>query len=105
MNEDQSLSEIVLAIQARNRTVALSERLAELRRTPSVQLLPFLTMPIVLGLWVWSLNGVDLHQMNDIGLASVLGPGFVAALVVLAASMAISLAGDRPNQGVLLAHV
>jgi hypothetical protein len=105
MNEDQSLSEIVLAIQARNRTVALSERLAELRRTPRVQLLPFLTMPIVLGLWVWSLNGVDLHQMSDLGLASVLGPGFVAALVVLSASMAISLAGDRPNQGVLLAHV
>ena len=106
MNDDQSLDEIVLGIQARNRTVALAERLAELRRTPSrVQLLPFLTTPIVLGLWLWSLNGVDLRQMNELGLASVLGPGFVAALVVLSASMAISLANDRPNQGVLLAHV
>lgn len=107
MSDDQSLSQLVLAIQARNRALAVTAREAEASSPPSrtPPWLPLVTLPIVLALWLWSLNGVDLRHMNDLGLASVLGPGFVAALVVLSASMAVSLADTRQRESALLAHV
>jgi len=43
--------------------------------------------------------------MNDLGLVSVLGPGFVVALVLLSASMAVALVRSRPSERELLTHV
>jgi hypothetical protein len=107
MSDGQSLEQTVLDIQARNRVLSHAEREAEASRPPARTLpwLPLVTIPIVLGLWWWSLSGVDLRHMNDLGLASVLGPGFLAALVLLSASMTVSLVDDRPSEGALLAHV
>jgi hypothetical protein len=106
MSDDHSLIEAVLAIQTRNRALALAGREAEAGPPPSrMPWLPVVTLPTVVALWLWSLNGVDLRHMSDLGLASVLGPGFVAALVVLSVSMAVSLAATRPREGALLAHV
>src|SRR5262249_28966624 len=69
---------------------------------------PWLTSVLVaaaLGFWLWSIHGLDLRKMNDLGLVSVLRPGFLVALVVLSASMAVALVRSRPNERELLAHV
>jgi hypothetical protein len=104
MSESRSLEQIVLDLQARNRARArVGQRIARPRER--LPWLPFASIPVVLGLWLWSLAGIDLRKMNDLGLASVLGPGFLASLVVLAGSMAVALVRDRPRERELVVHV
>lgn len=102
MSDSRSVQQVVLDLQRRNRA------LAHKNGQPTAPLparLPFVLLPIAVGAWLWSIHGVDLRQMNDLGLASVLGPAFVVALVVLSTSMAIALVRARPKEGQLLAHV
>jgi hypothetical protein len=107
MTETRSLDQIVFDLQRRNRALAEAERIAAAARPPRrvAPWLPFLLIPAALGLWLWSIQGIDLRKMNDLGLASVLGPGFLVALVLLAVSMAVALVRSHPNEHELLAHV
>jgi hypothetical protein len=71
----------------------------------SVDWVPLIAIPVSLALWQWSIRNLDLRRMNDLGLASVLRPSFLAALVILSASMAIALTRSHTQQSVLLIHV
>lgn len=107
MSEPRSVEQIVLDLQKRNRALSEAERTAAAARLPrrAIGWLPFALVPMTLGLWLWSIQGVDLRNMNDLGLVSVLGPAFPVALVLLAASMAVALVRAPPNPRELLVHV
>lgn len=96
----------MLTIQARNRELARREWVA---RSLTVERLlavaPLALVPAAVGFWLWSLQGVDLRRMNDLGLVSVLGPGFLVALVLLTASFTSAVLRRRPSELGLLAHV
>jgi hypothetical protein len=109
MRDTRTTEQIVLDLQRRNRALA---QLAEPDRRGAAGLparaaarLPFVLVLGALGAWLWSIRGVDLRQMNDLGLASVLGPGFLVALVLLSTSMAVALVRSRRSERELLAHV
>lgn len=89
-------------IRERSRIDELRHRRAE---RVALGVLPAVALPLALLLWATSIAGVDLRQMNDLGLPSVLGPGFIAALFVLCVSVAVSITRPRPRELVLLAHV
>jgi hypothetical protein len=96
----------VLSIQIRNRALSAEDAFVEDARVDAaLRLLPALAIPVAIGLWQWSLHGIDLRRMNDLGLASVVGPGFLAALVVLTLSMTVALLRPRPSTPALLCHV
>src|SRR5438552_2723555 len=71
----------------------------------AIDRVPLIAIPGSLALWQWSIRNLDLRRMSDLGLASVLRPSFLAALVILSASMAIALVRPNPRQSVLLVHV
>src|SRR4029079_10336554 len=62
----------VLSIQVRNRALSVEDALVEhIRVDAALRLLPAVAIPVALALWQWSLHGIDLRRMNDLGLASV----------------------------------
>jgi hypothetical protein len=96
----------MLRVQEKSQALLLEESFArDLRLQKVADLLPVVAIPAAVALWLTSLRGVDLGRMNDLGLASVIGPRFVAALVLLTVSMAVSLFRERLRRPVLLAHV
>jgi hypothetical protein len=66
---------------------------------------PVALVGVSLLLWVAAVREIDLRQMSDLGLASVLPRTAFAALGILAVSFAAALCRRRPLGPVLLLHV
>lgn len=60
---------------------------------------------VALGLWILSLQSVDLNRINDYGLVSVLPPLFYCALIVLTLSFVVALRARRLSPVVLALHI
>jgi hypothetical protein len=58
-----------------------------------------------LGLWLGSLGGIDPRAMSDIGLVSVLPPGFLLALLALTASFAALVHRRSEHPRLLALHL
>jgi len=56
-------------------------------------------------LWALSLPGLDMRQMNDLGLVSVLPPVYFAALALLSASFALAVNSRKTPGWLLFLHV
>jgi len=90
------------------------ERLFALWRVPALEqgeslwlavVAPVALVGVSLLLWVAALREIDLAQMSDLGLASVLPRTAFAALGILVVSFAAALCRRRPLGPVLLLHV
>jgi hypothetical protein len=69
------------------------------------QLWPLLTTAGVLLLWVTSLPNIDLRQMTDLGLVSVLPPRFFMAFSLLILSFSFLVNQQPARSWVLLLHI
>jgi GT2 family glycosyltransferase len=61
-------------------------------------------LPVALLLWVFSLFRVDLGQMSDLGLVSVLPVTFWLALALLTTGFGLAVTRPTPRRGVLVAY-
>lgn len=75
------------------------------KRTTSVDMLCIVLPLCSLVLWSLSLKFVNLGQMTDLGLVSVLPPLFIIALVVLIISFCLALQQPQMRQPILLLHL
>jgi hypothetical protein len=66
---------------------------------------PLLAVIAAIGLWVGSLQGVDLSRMTDVGLISVLPLRFYLALVILTLSFALVVHRRQAPIPLLLLHL
>ena len=90
------------------------ERLLALWRVPALEqgesvwlavVAPVALVGVSLFLWVAAVRAINLQQMSDLGLASVLPRTAFAALGILVVSFAAALCRRRPLAPVLLLHV
>ena len=70
-----------------------------------VTALALASIVVALGAWATSLHGVELGQMNALGLASVLPPTFYAAVVLVTVAFAVTLLQDPVRQPLLFVLV
>jgi hypothetical protein len=75
------------------------------RRPPSAVLGPVVLTLCAAALWAVSLGQIEIGQVTDIGLISVLPAPFFAALGVLTAGFCLSLRQERGRVPLLLLHV
>ncbi len=78
------------------------EKAALLTRSDIVLLLLPLT---TFALWLFSLQGMAIRQMSDLGLVSVFSPVTILALVLMMISFCVSLQRPQLRTPVLLLHV
>jgi hypothetical protein len=81
-----------------------------LQREPWSRVRPAVVGPALLalwalGLWLASLQDVDIRALTDLGIASVLPAQAFAALALLTVSFFLALHRERPSVPVLLLHV
>ncbi len=67
--------------------------------------LPWAALTLAATLWGVSLLGLDLEQLGDFGLVTLLPPTFYAALALLAASFSVVVWSPKLPKWLLLAHV
>ncbi|MBA2452315.1 MAG: hypothetical protein H0V47_04045 [Chloroflexia bacterium] len=67
--------------------------------------LPVLISLCALALWIASLSQVNVREMNDLGLVSVLPVPFFAAVVVLTCSFCLAMRQPSARASVLLLHI
>jgi GT2 family glycosyltransferase len=83
-------------------------RLRQIRRDPLASLVTAArvgALPLAVLLWCFSLGRVDLAQMTDVGLVSVLPVVYWIALGVLTISFVMSVLRPWPSPGLLAGHV
>lgn len=69
------------------------------------QVLPILLMAIGSAVWLFSLPQVNVEQMNDLGLVSVIPPTGWTALALLAVSFSLILTAQKVNSVLIFFHV
>ncbi len=68
-------------------------------------MLPWAVLALATVLWGVSLPGLDLEQLGDFGLVTLLRPTFYAALTLLTASFSVVVWSPKPQKWLLLAHL
>lgn len=69
------------------------------------RVLPWAALALAAALWGISLLGLDLEQLGEFGLVTLLPITFYAALALLAASFSVVVWLPKPQKWLLLAHV
>lgn len=67
--------------------------------------LPWAALTLAAALWGVSLRGLDLEQLGDFGLVTLLPATFYAALTLLTASFSVIVWSPKPQKWLLLAHL
>jgi hypothetical protein len=85
---------------------APAEPPAEILARPAISTAaPVLVALFAAVLWFFSLDEINVHAMNDLGLISVLPETVIVSMLVLSASFCVSLRRRPLNAGVLVLHV